>query len=624
MERESFENAGIAELLNRSFVSIKVDREEMPDLDDAYMTAVQISTSRGGWPMSLFLTPDGRPFFAATYLPREMFASVITQIAEAWKTRRSEIEEIADALSKAVTEYRSAPPPASKEPVDWSCIEAWVERILSQFDTVHAGFGSRPKFPPHSAIRLLLFMAEKRNHDAAWDAASKTLDAMMKGGIHDHAGGGFHRYSVDEKWLVPHFEKMLYDNALMMTNYATASKLGSRADYALTASRIAQWMFREMIDDHGCFFSAIDADSQGEEGAFYTWTYNEAAEVLGSGADSVLKRYNFELNGNYLDEAQQRKNGRNILHLSPNDEFRRDDALDALLRARSLRPPPATDDKIITAWNGLAISGLVHAGFIAEAKRAADYLLSCGDPEHLLIQNRFALGKNLDIALFVQALLDLDDAVPKSGCRAHAINLYSSMKASFHDDVHGGWRFNPKSQSNMFGNPKPVLDSPIPSGNGVMILNALRLGDIQTASQDLRALRGWCESLPHATETLILAAAAFLNQGNSLQAEPDVQVLARTWFENDQMKAEIEVRSPDGWKFNRPLQAEAAAPFETRVQGSRIFVESSGQASGAAPVEIKISWQICTDSECLLPETASFQLQWEHPRLVHLKRENDG
>jgi uncharacterized protein YyaL (SSP411 family) len=272
----------------------------------------------------------------------------------------------------------------------------------------------------------------------------------------------------------------------------------------------------------------------------------------------------------------------------------------------------------------LAISGLIHAGFAAEAKKAADHLLSCGDPEHLLIQNRFALGKNLDLAYFVQALLDLHEAVPESNYRARASDLYTIMKTEFHDDIYGGWHFNPKSQSNMFGNPKPVLDSPIPSGNGVMILNALRLGDIETASQDLRSLRGWCESLPLAAETLILAAAEFLSQGNLLQPDQDVQVFARTWFENSQMKAEIEVRPPEGWKFNRPLQAEAAAPFETRVQGSRIFVESSGQAGGSMPVEIKISWQICTDSECLLPETASFHLQWEYPRLVHLKRENDG
>jgi uncharacterized protein YyaL (SSP411 family) len=555
MEHESFEDEDVAAVLNERFVCVKVDREERPDVDEAYMTAVQITSGRGGWPMSVFLTPDRRPFFAGTYFPKEDrgqhpgMQTLLPQIAHAWETRQGDIEKAADEISAALRETLSARAPATFTEVGEDLIRDGIAKIISDFDSSHGGFGGAPKFPPHSGIELLLTYtlrpdAPREVRQATLSASLFTLRQMALGGIHDHVGGGFHRYSTDEAWLLPHFEKMLYDNALLLGNYARGAGIAAEVDqdlsllFQVAAAGIVGWMEREMLAPEGYFYSALDADSEGEEGKFYVWSEEEIRQALGERAEAFLATYRFKPEGNYFDEATRELTGHNIPHLGVNGSGQKDEIaavlfredLEKLREAREGRVRPGLDDKALVGWNGLAIGGLTEAGALHLAERAAVGILAA-EQTHGRLPHQIAKGKPSgdayleDYAHFADGLLKLATLLIELRQEGHEVEalqtpefyvdhvarLTREMVAKFYDEEGGGFFSTSAAHEELFGRTKPVFDQPIPSANHAAIRVLLAIGDERRARQSLNALKGWMERAPQATEALYSVAMLMLD-----------------------------------------------------------------------------------------------------------------
>ncbi|RMH58506.1 MAG: thioredoxin domain-containing protein [Candidatus Hydrogenedentota bacterium] len=549
MERESFSNEEIAAILNEYFVAIKVDREERPDIDEIYMTATQVFTGSGGWPNSVFLLPDGRPFYAGTYFPPEDrygrigFKSLLLRLAEIYRTRREDVEEQARQLSEAmkrVAEHGAAASSASfrLEDVDRLVSEA-MARYSADFDAANGGFGSAPKFPPHTRLRLLFDLAASRapERDTAARFALETLDAMAAGGIQDHVGGGFHRYSTDAVWLVPHFEKMLYDNALLLWSYAEGYARSREPYYRIVAAHLVEWLNREMTVGGAGFASALDADAGGEEGATYLWRVSELEEVL-SGPDASFARgiFGVEEKGNFVDPTIGRPDGRNILHfpdrsrrvamrfgMAYKDFLRRyREVTEELLTARNGRIQPFRDDKVIAAWNGLAIAGLAHAGrifgeeeWIARAEEAAGFL-----EKNLSKKGRLArawrMGEAMgdgvlnDYAFFIDGLLELHEATGKRRYLGEARRLADEMLEHFEDESSGGFFATADDGEKLLFRSKEATDRAVPSGNGVAARVLFRLGRLtgkkaysEAALRTVRAFGILLERAPTAVETLL-------------------------------------------------------------------------------------------------------------------------
>jgi hypothetical protein len=402
MEHESFESPDIAKVLNEHFISIKVDREERPDLDQIYMTAVQMLTGQGGWPMSMFLTPDLQPFFGGTYFPpndhygRPGFKKVLLALAEAWREHRGDLtQQAAEITGRLRSVTQREPGEGELEP---GLLRRSVAHLGRLFDSLHGGFGQAPKFPHPMELRLLLRVRKRFGDDTALQMARLTLDRMAMGGIYDHLGGGFARYSTDERWLVPHFEKMLYDNALLVPAYLEAYQITGEQDYQGVARETLDWVLREMTSPEGPFYSTLDADSEGKEGKFYVWTVAEIEDVLGKElADTFNYVYGVTAEGNWDEPNDPHVGaGRNILHRSKTYEQcarllkqSREDlrprlelARRKLFEVRGRRVWPGRDDKMLTSWNGLMIAALAQAAqvldkpeYAAAATKAADFIL---------------------------------------------------------------------------------------------------------------------------------------------------------------------------------------------------------------------------------------------------------
>ena len=521
MERESFENEQIAALLNRDFVPIKVDREERPDVDRIYMTFVQSTTGGGGWPMSVWLTPDLQPFFGGTYFPPENrwghpgFASVLTQLAAAWKSQRGQIAEsavqILEQLNKTVS---VAPAQAGRAAVDSTILDSGFYYFRRTFDTRLGGFGEAPKFPRPSVHNFLLrYYARTKNREAL-DMVLLTLREMAKGGMHDQLGGGFHRYSVDERWFVPHFEKMLYDQAQLAISYLEAFQITGDAQYAGTARGIFDYVLRDMTDAGGAFYSAEDADSVIDpaqpsvkgEGAFYVWTADQIRALAGAPAATWFAyRYGVEADGNVQHDPHNEFTGKNILYQAhtleetaahfgaPLDEVRSaiQTAARLLFEARKSRIRPHLDDKILTAWNGLMISALALGGSVLDdpvyaeaARRAAEFVIArMYDPATGALLRRFRQGEARipgfldDYALFVQALLDLYEAQFDRRHLELAIRLTETQRELFEDRQHGAF-FSAAPDASLVLRVKEDYDGAEPSGNSVAAGNLLRLAQI--------------------------------------------------------------------------------------------------------------------------------------------------
>jgi uncharacterized protein YyaL (SSP411 family) len=533
MERESFENPEIAELLNRSFVPVKVDREERPDVDRVYMAFVQATTGSGGWPMSVFLTPDLKPFFGGTYWPPEAryghpgFRQVIERVAEAWRRDRAAIlESSRDVLAQLAQAVEAASGAAAP---DESVLEAGFTAFRRGFDPRHGGFGGAPKFPRPAVLGFLLRYAARTGNAEAREMVAATLDAMARGGIRDHLGGGFHRYSVDERWHVPHFEKMLYDQAQLAVAYLEGFQVCGDPRYAAVARGILDYVLRDMTDPGGGFYSAEDADSEGREGAFYLWSQDEIQAALGpAAAQRFSRRYGIQEHGNVPDDPHSEFVGRNIL-------YEADSAVDAagpeeqLLEVRSRRPRPHRDDKILTAWNGLMISAFAKGAQVLDDRRyrdaaraAAEFLLSrLYDGANATLLRRYRDGEAAipgfldDYAFFVQGLLDLYETVFDTRYLDLAEELTDTQLARFEDAGGGGFYTTHAGASGPAPRMKDDYDGAEPSGNSIAILNLLRLSALlgrpsyrQAAEKALRWFAPFLAAAPEAAPQMLAALSS--------------------------------------------------------------------------------------------------------------------
>jgi len=514
MAHESFEDLEVASLLNRRFISVKVDREERPDVDEAYMTAVQLQSGRGGWPMSAFLTPDKAPFFAGTYFPKPSFLSLLRQIEAAWTSRREEVEASAREFREALESSSSHPAPMARHSLSPDFLISAFEAIASDFDPVHGGFGGAPKFPPHGTLAFLFGLSESKLIEEPIRHRSRgmaldTLAKMLRGGIHDHIGGGFHRYSTDAVWLVPHFEKMLYDNALMLANIVS---FPNAPEFMAAAQGIVRWLREEMLTSDGLFGTALDADSEGEEGKFYTWRVEEVRDVLEDRADAFLTEYRFEEAGNYRDEATQRRTEANIPHLGGEPPVDRKTELRLLREARSKRVRPLFDHKGLVGLNGLAIAGLSKAGereFAETLFNRIERFVPAGGPLPRQITEGTVSGLGFleDYAGMLWGWASL-----AKGSLAEFEGRFGSREA-FRDLAVGDYFNTADFHESLFGRTKSTFDQPVPSGNGLMARALVRLGEVDEARRIVDANLGWIERAPGATGTLLVAGLEILEGG---------------------------------------------------------------------------------------------------------------
>ncbi len=501
MEHESFETDRVAEALNKDYVSIKVDREERPDVDDIYMQAVQMMTGSGGWPLSLFLMPDGRPFYGGTYFPpssrwgRPGFLQILAAIGGAWKTKRDELETSAGEMLAHLQATAAVSRTTGEGLPPSALLDSAYTAIARQFDPVHGGFGGAPKFPPAMRLELLLRRWLRTGDVQARRMVETTLDRMAAGGMYDQVGGGFHRYSVDAHWLVPHFEKMLYDNAMLARVYVLAHRAFGRADDARVARETLDYLLAEMTPEGGGFFAAQDADSGGEEGTFYVWNPKSLAAVVGEAdAPIVAARFGVKEGGNF------ESTGETVLsvvrtHAELVKEFgRTEEEIDRVLRearsrmyaARSKRVPPGTDDKLLTDWTALAISAFALAGRVLSepryeraARQAADRILDRCVREGRLLHREKAGRADIpafatDYAFFVEALLDLYEATFEPRYFREAVRFQAILEDEFAGA--GGAYFLASSQHDgLILRPAESYDGATPSSNSVAAMNLLRL-----------------------------------------------------------------------------------------------------------------------------------------------------
>jgi uncharacterized protein len=492
MERESFEDPETAAYMNEHFVNVKVDREERPDVDAIYMEAVQSMTGQGGWPMTVFLDPDGVPFYGGTYFPPDegrgmpSFRMVMEAVVDAFERKREEILERAAGTRERLGAVGLIEP--STEPPEHAQLEEAVARLGGAADLRLGGFGTAPKFPPAAALELLLARGER-------EVVESTLDAMLAGGIYDQIGGGFARYSVDAGWLVPHFEKMLYDNALLARAYLHGWQAFGLERYRRVCEETLDWMLREMRGPEGGFFSALDADSEGEEGRFYVWTPEQIRAVLGEAAGPVIEYYGVTERGNF--------EGANILHLPGGasrfaldmreeidypDPDQLDEARKALYEARSKRVWPELDDKRLASWNALAIAALAEAGAVLGRDDYLDAARSCAG--FVLTEMRDGEGRLLrtfkggearlnayleDHAYLLEALLTLYEASFEPRWFDEAEGVATAILARFHDEERGGFFSTSDDHEELIARRKEIGDHPIPSGNSSAAFGLLRL-----------------------------------------------------------------------------------------------------------------------------------------------------
>ncbi len=511
MAHESFEDPTVAKFMNDVFVSIKVDREERPDIDKIYMTVCQIMTNSGGWPLTILMTPDKKPFFAGTYFPKESrfgrigLIDLINRVENLWKNERKELLASSEKITFALQDINVESPGRSLEE---KVIENAYSRLSKRFDEMKGGFGSAPKFPsPHNLLFLLRYW--KRTEDKnALNMVENTLKAMRRGGIYDQIGFGFHRYSTDVNWLVPHFEKMLYDQALLALSYLEAYQATGNIEYSDTAKEIFTYVLRDMSSPEGGFYSAEDADSEGEEGKFYLWTKEQIERILEKeDAELIESIYNVETNGNYLDEATREKTGKNILHLkvglseltnSQEENFHNsiESMRQKLFNSRETRIKPHRDDKILTDWNGLMIAALAKGGFVLNelkyieaAKKAVNFILKDLRRSNGRLLHRYRDGTAEidayidDYSFLIWGLINLYEATFDTFYLKTAIDLTEDQINHFWDSFIGGFFFTAEDGEKLLARQKEIYDGAIPSGNSVAMLNLLKLAQL-TGNQD--------------------------------------------------------------------------------------------------------------------------------------------
>ncbi|MGD0160085.1 MAG: thioredoxin domain-containing protein [Candidatus Bathyarchaeia archaeon] len=549
MENESFEDAEVARLLNDAFVCIKVDREERPDLDSIYMKVCQQLIGSGGWPLHIIMTPDKKPFFAATYIPRESrfgqtgMKELIPKVKELWTSRRNILLESAVEVTESLRQIEKSSNGASAEELGASTLDEAYIQLSQSFDENNGGFGNAPKFPsPHNLTFLLRYW--KRTSDPkALEMVRRTLEAMEQGGIYDQLGFGFHRYSTDAKWLVPHFEKMLYDQAMLAMAYTEAYEATRDENLKQIAREIITYVLRDMTDSGGGFYSAEDADTEGEEGKFYTWTEEEIRLQLSADeADLAIEIFGVEKEGNFSDPMSGKRTGKNILCLNkspaqialemriflPDIQNRLDQVRNKLFGVRQKRVHPRRDDKILVDWNGLMIAALSKASQVFDepeyaiaAKKAVDFILkNMGDSQNRLY-HRYRDGEAkvtgflTDYAFFIWGLVELYETVFDAEYLEQAGELTEILMKHFWDEQRGGFYLTPDDAEFTLVRDREIYDGALPSGNSVACLNLIRLahmaGDIQYEQKAAQLIRSFANDVSRAPSgcTQLMSALDF-------------------------------------------------------------------------------------------------------------------
>ncbi len=624
MEHESFEDDEVAALLNEHFVCVKVDREERPDVDQAFMAVTQALTGRGGWPNTLCLTPAGKPFFAATYIPKDSrfgrrgLTELIPLLGDAWINRRQELEESAAQITERIGAQSTGAPGEAPGP---KILQRAQTELAERFDAELGGFGTAPKFPiPHNLL-FLLQRYERTGDASALTMVETTLRAMRRGGIWDHVGFGFHRYSTDQRWLVPHFEKMLYDQALLALAYTATWQVTGDDFYRQTADEIFTYILRDMTSPEGAFYSAEDADSEGEEGLFYLWTPAQVRTVLGDEAELFLDVYNIVEDGNFQDEASGKASGLNIPHLTrPLDELARERELEVselaatlerarqkLFTAREARIHPLKDDKVLTDWNGLMIAAFARAGaafgrtdYVDVAQRAADHVLATlvNDDGRLWKRSRGGKAGLMatleDHAFLAFGLLELYQTSFEPRYLAASRDVTETMIAHFLDAEKGGFFIGADDGEELFVRSKEIYDGALPSGNSIAAGVLLRLAHMgldtryeALADGIVQAFAGNIQRMPSA-HTMLLDALDFA-------FGPSFEVVVVGDPVADDTRAALAA-------LQRPYRPHKVLLFKP-ASGSPELAQLAPFTADQTALDQKATLYLCRDFSCKAPTT---------------------
>jgi uncharacterized protein YyaL (SSP411 family) len=618
MERESFENVAIATILNQYFIPIKVDRERRPDVDQTYMQAVQLIAGSGGWPMSSFLTTEGKPFYGGTYFPPENFQTLLLRVAELWENQRNDLIDRSNQVSEAMAQMSNRKLVSGK--LSSVAVNNAVNEALDRHDELQGGFGRAPKFPQEPLLFLLLAQSERIGDTDALAAVEVTLDAMSRGGIYDQVGGGFHRYSTDNEWLVPHFEKMLYNQAHLARVFLLAWRLTGNPSYKRITTQTLDYVLRDMTSAEGAFYSATDADSEGEEGVFFLWTDEQIRQALPNAeAEFAIELFGVTDNGNFEDS--------NILHLPvPLEEIARkqnvelnelfeqiDSIRDKLYRARETREHPLRDEKVLTSWSGMMISTFAQAGVLLDEPRYADAAVRAA--QFIWDHNRASVGELLrvhlegsssiagqqeDYAYFAESLLHVYDATGNDHWLARAEEVANGMLKHFWDESGGSFYMSrDEEQLTTLGRPKDEgFDNAIPSGSSVA-LRVLQMLDARVANFEYgkRAntiLATFANSINQSPANFgyMLAGASDLRHGElSAQryvARGGVRATARQTGTNQII---VDIRIPEGWHINssQPLQ-KSLIPTSISIDSAKSGWQL-GKVSYPEPVTATLGFQ---------------------------------
>ena len=653
MEHESFDNEEIASYLNEHFVSIKLDREQRPDLDDIYMTGLQLISGQGGWPMSNFITADGKPFYAGTYYPPAAFMEVLQQINTVWRERSEEVLAQAEQIAVNIGLHTTAK--SDVEAIEQDLVPRATAELLGRLDAVNGGFGGAPKFPNESQLLVLLEDLDRRHDEAVAAAITLTLDKMYQGGIFDQVAGGFHRYTVDAVWLVPHFEKMLYNQAQLIRVFAKGYQLTGSDAYLRVMDRTIQYVLRDMTGPDGRFYSATDADSEGEEGVFFVWQTDELNTLLADDAELIRDLYQVTGTGNF--------EGANILNLAGSlESFAADRALpldvflvrldaihDILYQAREERQQPLRDEKFITAWNGMFISALVQADLLSGQHRYTVYAQTAAESlwqkhfeasaEPLLwragLGDSLSIAANLeDYAYFAEACFQLYLKTAEVKWQARGQTLIDLMVARFWDDAEDGFFFAAAAADGpMITRSKSPMDGAMPSGNSVALM-ALVLAFESTGNAELAArinktinrYSGLLQKSPSAFAFMLTGITRFLH-GSRDPIQWGANGHLRLTAKRVGAGAVLTFELAEGWHINsHDADATDLVPTNISAKGEfpnakEIHVAFSDQPSrvyeGAFEVSVadagellQVSFQACDNAVCLRPETLTLRLNF--------------
>ena len=626
MAHESFEDEEVAALMNDAFVNIKVDREERPDIDGVYMEVAQMITGRGGWPLTIIMTPDKKPFYAATYIPKESryqmlgMKELVPSIKNLWKTDQEKIGEVIGQIEQALSETGTG---GEKGDLALEDINQAYSQFLQRFDRERGGFGAAPKFPsPHNLMLILRYWKRTGDENALY-VVEKTLQSMRLGGIFDHLGFGFHRYSTDAEWLLPHFEKMLYDQASLMMAYTEAYQITGKYEYADVIRNIFEYVTRDLTGSEGAFYSAEDADSEGEEGKFYTWTKKQIEDTLDDEVASIFTQvYNIHEEGNFDDEATRKKTGLNILHLKEKADIATDQnkmsreeltilldkAKTKLFIRRERRERPSLDDKILTDWNGFMIAALAKAAvaiddekFVDAAEKALTFILDTMLDKKRGLLHRYKEGEVAieafldDYAYLIWALLEMYEATFKPDYLVHAKNLTHDLMENFWDKEEGGFFFTSENAEELLVRKKTAYDGAMPSGNSVSMLNLIRLarllGDSTYEDHAIAIGRVFSDEIKRAPSAFSMMLLAL-----DFAIGPSFEIVIAGRPENEDTRDMIQ-------QIRGEFIPRKVVLLRGTEEQSKAITELAPFTKFHEPLDGKATAHVCIDHNCKLPTT---------------------